>query len=213
MKISTICDHIIRKRYFYGEGEFDGGTKMNDERIITLYWERNEQALHETQKKYGRYLYSIAYNIVNSDSDAKECENDTYLSAWNAIPPTKPQVFSAFLGKIIRNIALKKYRSNTAQKRGDGKEAMPIDELYECIPDNKSFDKSIESHELAEVLNSFLVSIPKTERRIFIFRYWYCDKISDICKQYGFTESKVKMILMRTREKLRAHLMEEGIFL
>ena len=185
---------------------------MNDERIIALYWKRDEQALSETRKKYGKYLYSIAYNIVKCNEDAKECENDTYLSAWNAIPPTRPQMFSAFLSKIIRNIALKKYRSGSAEKRGGGKNDIPLDELYECIPDNKTFDKSLESHELSEILNSFLHSLPKTERRIFVCRYWYCDKISDISKQFGFTQSKVKMMLLRTRDKLRTHLIEEGIF-
>ena len=185
---------------------------MNDERIIFLYFERDERALNETKEKYGKYLHSIAYNIVKNSEDAKECENDTYLSAWNTIPPTKPLVFSAFLGKIIRNIAFKKYRSSLAEKRGGGNTAMPLDELYECIPDAKNFEKSLESHELAEILNSFLYSLNRTERQIFICRYWYCDKISDISKQFCFTQSKVKMMLLRTREKLRAHLIEEGIF-
>lgn len=186
---------------------------MVDEKILELFWDRNEQAIMETQLKYGKYCYMIAYHILRDFEDAKECENDTYFSAWNVIPPQKPMKLQAFLGKITRNLSLKKIRGKTAEKRGGGEATLSLDELCDCISDSHDFQENLQAEELAEILNAFLRNLPQTERRIFLCRYWYCDSITEICKQFGFGQSKVKMTLSRTRQKLLKYLEKEGVFL
>ena len=184
---------------------------MDDERIIDLYWHRKEAAITETKAKYGRRCYSIAYNILHDRSDAEECENDTYLGAWNSMPPHKPTALSAFLGAITRQLSLDKWREKKAQKRG-GEIVLSLDELEECIPDAKSIDDAITAIGLGKMISAFLRTLPETERCVFLRRYWYFDSISAICARYGFGQSKVKMMLLRTREKLAEHLEKEGIF-
>lgn len=186
---------------------------MLDEQIISLFFERDERAIEETQRKYGKLCLSVAKNILHDYEDALECENDAYLSLWNAIPPEKPENLHAFLGKITRNLALKKLRARNAEKRGGGETAASLEELYECIPDTHSFDEELRAKELADLLNRFLDALPREERRVFVCRYWYCDSIAEIAKQFGFTKSKVKMMLMRTRGKLSLYLREEGVLL
>lgn len=186
---------------------------MDDVRIIELYWQRDKQAITETQTKYSKYLYSIAHNILKNKEDAEECENDTYLAAWNTIPPQKPQWLSAFLGKITRNLSLKKFRLTQAKKRGGKSTTLPIDELYDCIAESRAFEYERKAQELASVLNTFLKSLDKEQRRIFVCRYWYCDSISDIAKQFGYSQSKVKMALLRTRQKLLEFLNKEEIYI
>lgn len=183
---------------------------MDDSRIIELYFERNNSAISETKNKYGKLLYSVSYNILKTREDAEECENDTYLAAWDQIPPTKPQVFSAFLSRIARNLSFKKLKANTAQKRGGGNQTLPLDELISVIPDAKN---AISQLELTEILNAFLRELPTRDRQVFICHYWYCDSIKDISRQFGFTQSKVKMILLRTRQKLLDHLEQQEVFL
>jgi RNA polymerase sigma-70 factor (ECF subfamily) len=151
--------------------------------------------------------------VLGNREDAEECENDTYLGVWNTVPPTRPKVFSAFIGRITRNISLKKLRAKTADKRRSNEAIISLDELGECIPDSQSFSNSLDESELAEIINSFLGSLNATERRVFVCRYWYCDSVSDICKQFGFGQSKVKMMLLRTREKLSIYLNERGVFI
>ena len=186
---------------------------MDDSRIIELYFARDEQAISETKNKYGKYCLKIAFNVLGNHEDAEECENDTYLGVWNAIPPTKPQVFSAFVGRITRNISLKKLRARTADKRQSSESVISLDELGECIPDGQDFADSLEERELAEIINSFLTSLNATERRVFVCRYWYCDSIADICNQFGFGHSKVKMMLKRTRDKLAKYLEKENVII
>lgn len=183
---------------------------MNDSEIVSLYWQRDEQALDETQKKYGKLCYSIAYSILCDDEDAKESVNDTYLDAWNAIPPHKPSVLSAFLGKITRRIAFDKWRKKNAAKRGGGQMTDTLDELAECIPDSNGIEKQLEEKALNETINSFVKSLPEKEQKIFICRYWYVDSIKSISEQFGFSQSKVTSMLFRTREKLHKILVEEG---
>ena len=185
---------------------------MDDNSIIELYFARDEQAISETKNKYGRYCLKIAYNVLGNREDAEECENDTYLGVWNAIPPSRPQIFSAFIGRISRNLSLKKLRAKTAEKRRSSEAVISLDELGECIPDGQGFADSLEEGELAEIINSFLGSLNSTERRVFVCRYWYCDSIADIGNQFGFGHSKVKMMLMRTRERLLTYLKERGVF-
>lgn len=184
---------------------------MTDEKIIELYFNRDEQAIRETQIKYGNLCFKVAMNILNVAEDAEEAVNDTYLGVWNSIPPQRPNVFSAFLIKITRNLSLKKLRFKTAQKRGNGEATLSYDELSECIPDGQNILSTVEENELARVISDFLRALPEAERRIFICRYFYCDSIEEISKRFCFGESKVKMKLMRTRNKLRTHLTERGL--
>lgn len=185
---------------------------MEDRDIIALYLERNEEAIAETEKKYGRYCYSIAYNILYNVEDAQECVNDALMNAWDSIPPHMPAILSAFLGKLTRYVSLKKWRYARTQKRGGGEIALAYEELSDCIPGGKSVEEELQEKELAEVLDRFLDELPAAQRRIFICRYWYFDDISTICNQFGYSSSKVKSMLYRIRKKLLFRLNEEGVF-
>lgn len=183
---------------------------MKDSDIVELYFARDERAIEETERKYGRYCRTVAYNVFANEADAEETVNDTYLGVWNSIPPQRPRIFSAFLAKITRNLALKKQRTKSAQKRG-GEAELTLLELCECVPDESDVEKELEVRELSAVIDAFLRELPETERRVFMRRYWYMDSIDDICRTHGFTEGKVKMLLSRTRKKLLARLMKEGV--
>lgn len=185
---------------------------MEDKQIIDLYWERSERAIEETASKYGKYCYSIAFNILYNNEDADESVNDTYLGAWKSMPPHKPELLSAFLGKITRHISLNKWRHKNAEKRGGGQVALALDELLECVPSQEKVDEQIEAKELAKTIDTFLAALKEDERRVFVCRYWYLDPIADICKQFGYSESKVKSMLFRTRGKLLTYLEKEGVF-
>lgn len=183
---------------------------MDDQKIVDLYWERSETAISETQKKYGKYCYTIAYAILYSNEDAEECVNDTYLRAWGAIPPAKPNRLSTFLGKITRNLALDRLDKNNAQKRS-GTVELALDELSECIPDADSTVDLIDEIALGDAINSFLAELPLKTRQMFVRRYWYLSPIKSIARDIGMSESAVKVSLMRTREAFRLHLEKEGI--
>ena len=183
---------------------------MEDKQIVQLYWDRCQMAIDETEKKYGKYCYSIAYNILGNASDAEESLNDTYLDAWNSMPPHRPDILSAFLGKITRRIAIDRFRYHHAEKRGAGEIPLVLDELQECIADRKSVEKEVELQELTEQIESFLEGLALTERQVFVCRYWYMDSVASICMQFGFSPSKVKTMLFRTREKLKVFLDKEG---
>lgn len=184
---------------------------MNEQLIIQLYWNRSEKAITETAKHYGNYCFKIAYNILNNNEDSEECVNDTYLKTWNTIPPKRPSSFAAFIGKITRNLALDRFDRATAQKRGGGQVSLALEELRECIPDVKTTEDKIEDSILAEVLNKFLIDLPPELRKMFMQRYWELMPIKDIAKNNGFTDSKVKMSLKRTREELKCFLEKEGV--
>ena len=184
---------------------------MEDEMIIDLYFERNESAISETAEKYGNYLYKIAFNILSDNEDSEESVNDTYMSAWNTIPPEKPNVFSAFLSKITRYISLNRYRAGKAEKRGGGEIDTAFEEIEECVPDKSNIYDEIETKELAEIISDYLKKLPETERKIFVCRYYYLDSLSDISKQFGFSKSKVASMLHRTRKKILSHLEKEGV--
>lgn len=186
---------------------------MDDKEIVALYLNREETAISATATKYGNYCYSIAYNILFNKEDAEESVNDTYLSAWNSIPPHEPEVLSAFLGKIVRNVSLKRWRDKRAQKRGNGEITLAYEELADCIPAKNTIEDELEAKEIAGHINTFLFQLPATERNIFILRYWYFDSIASIAKQFGFSKSKVKSILFRTRAKLRTKLKKEGVII
>ncbi len=184
---------------------------MEDEKIIELYFERNESAISETAEKYGNYLYKIAFNILSDNEDSEESVNDTYMSAWNTIPPEKPNVFSAFLSKITRYISLNRYRAGKAEKRGGGEIDAAFEEIEECVPDKSNIYDEIETKELAEIISDYLKKLPETERKIFVCRYYYLDSLSDISKQFGFSQSKVASMLHRTRKKILSNLEKEGV--
>ncbi len=185
---------------------------MEDKKIIALYWERSEKAIKETADKYGKYCYTIAFNILYNKEDADESVNDTYMGAWNSMPPHRPNILSAFLGKITRHISLNKWRHKNAEKRGGGQVTLALDELMECIPVEEKIEEKIEAMELARMIDVFLAGLKAEERRIFICRYWYMDSITELSKQFGYSESKVKSMLFRIRNKLLVHLEKEGIF-
>ena len=198
---------------------------MQDEQIIDLYWKRSEEAIRETEIKYGKYCGTIAWNILYSAEDAEECVNDTWMNAWNAMPPHRPGFLKAFLGKITRNLALNLYEKKHAEKRGGGETALALDELAECVggvPGGKgtagisgsvwdSEGSTEEGMVLTACLNRFLQGMKAEDRKIFVQRYWYMYSVKEIAGNLGLGESKVKMTLLRQREKLKKVLEEEGI--
>lgn len=184
--------------------------QMDDDQIVELYWARSESAIEETAAKYGGYCHSIAYNILYDKEDAEECVNDTYLDAWNTMPPHKPSILSTFLGKITRRISIDRFRRGHADKRGGGEMALVLDELEDCVSDSSDAEIAIEQAETARLIREFLGTLPLTECRVFLRRYWYMDSIADIASDYDFTESKTSSMLHRIRKKLRAKLESEG---
>lgn len=186
---------------------------MDDKRIIELYNERSESAISETAKKYGKYCYTIAYHILYDKEGSEECVNDTYLRTWEAIPPQYPDKLSAFLGKITRNLALNKYKYYVREKRGKGQTTLVLDELQECVPATNNTEQAVEEMLLVEVINRFLYDLPKEKRTMFLRRYWYLSSIQEIAEDFGFSESKVKMTLLRIRNKLKQVLEKEGVVL
>lgn len=186
---------------------------MEDERIIDLYWQRDERAIAETKKAYGRYCYAIAYRILSSHEEAEECENDTYLDAWNGIPPARPQPLSAFLGMLSRRIALDRWRKGQAKKRGGDRVLLSLDELAECLPGEEEPDAGLEAQELAAHISAFLRSRPRIESDVFLRRYWFFDSIQEIATRYRMGQSRVKMLLKRTRERLMAYLKEREVMI
>ena len=183
---------------------------MEDNRIVDLYWQRDERAISETAAKYGRYLHSISYRILLNTEDAEECVNDTYNDAWQSMPPHRPSILSTYLGKITRRISIDLWRNYSAEKRGGGETALALDELEECVSGTRDVEAEIDRLELQRKLNDFLLAIPKIERQIFMCRYWYMDSISDIAQQFACSESKIKSMLYRTRNRLRNMLEKEG---
>ena len=184
---------------------------MDDNKIIELYWNRSENAISETAAKYGGYCYTIAYNILSNSEDSEESVNDTWLAAWNSMPPKKPKLLAAFLGKMTRYISLDRWKNRTAAKRGGGEVPLVLEELEECISGEDSVEREYLKKEFAMMMNQFLENLPETERKVFMCRYWYMDSIEDIADRFSFSESKVTSMLHRTRGKLRNLLEQEGI--
>lgn len=183
---------------------------MDDNSIIRLYWDRNDQAISETSKKYGRYCRTIAKNILNSEEDAEECVNDTYLNAWNSMPKYWPEQLSTFLGKITRNLSFNKYKHNHAKKRGGGEIELILDELTDCVSDVDDVEQIIDRRELEKSINLFLRSLSAKKRNIFVCRYWHADSVSEIAKDYGMLQGTVLKTLERTRKQLKEYLTERG---
>lgn len=183
---------------------------MDDDRIVALYFSRDEQAITETEKKYGKYCHYIASNILGSEQDAEECVNDTYLAAWESIPPQRPQILRTFLGKLTRNISINRYHFENAKKR-KAPVTLVLDEVAECIPDPESEVRVADEIALADALNGFLATLTETARIAFVKRFFYCESVRDIARDLDLTEVNVKVLLHRTRKKCKAYLLEKGV--
>ena len=188
------------------------GKLLEDEEIIELYWARNERAITETDKKYKNYLHTIAYNILHDDLDCEECLNDTYLGTWNSIPPTRPNVFQAFISKIMRNTALGRYNKNTAEKRIPSEMTVSVGEFVECLPSELTVEEEYFIDGVSKIISEFLRSLPERSAFVFICRYYCSDKISDIADMLHVSESTVFRELMSIREQLREKLVKEGYY-
>lgn len=185
---------------------------MTDEEIVALYWERNEKAIPATKDKYGRNLKQIANQIIGNRWDAEECVNDTYFKAWNNIPPERPNYLLAFLGKIVRNLALDRYKEKHAKKRVPAEVITLLSELEEVLPATNDVWQVLEEKELAVHISQFLREQPEEKRNIFIRRYWYCEDIKTLAKHFSCSESKIKASLFRSRTQLKLYLEKEGIW-
>ena len=183
---------------------------MDDKSIVDLYFGRDQEAITQTDKKYGHYCYRIAYNILTNREDAEESVSDTYVAAWRVIPPRRPSVLSTFLGKITRHIAIDRWRERNASKRGGGEVPLALEELQACVAGMQNVEMDYERKEIIKAYVKFLDALPVTERRVFLCRYWYVDSVEAIADKFGFSQSKVKTMLHRTRAKLRKQLAEEG---
>ncbi len=184
--------------------------QVDDKAIIDLYWERDERAIRETSEKYGKLCTYIANHILSSREDGEECVNDTYLVLWNTIPVQRPDKFSVFIGKITRNLALKKYEYLSAAKRNPSA-VTSLEELGECVSGVNRVESEFEGAQIERAINDFLWAQSEEKRKVFIRRYWYFDSVGDICESTGFSAGKVKSMLYHMREKLKKHLEEEGI--
>ena len=182
---------------------------MEDQNIIALFFDRSEQAIVETDKKYGGLCYSIAYHILDNREDSEECVSDTYLAAWKTIPPRRPSVLSAFLSKMTRHISIDRWRRVNAKKRGGGQMLLALEELGDCVG-SQTMESELTRRELTRILNDFLSSLSETERNVFLCRYRYLDSTETISQASGFSQSKVTSMLHRLRGRLHKRLSEEG---
>lgn len=182
---------------------------MDDGKIIDLYWQRSERAIEATDRKYGTYCFTIADNILENREDSQECVNDTYLHAWDAMPPQKPNKLRMFLARITRNLAFDRYKARNTQKRG-GELAVVLDELQECIPDSLDTEGQVLAKELESIIGAFVRELPQKERDLFVRRYFFAEPANVIARNYGMKPGTVSVTLSRIRAKLHAHLQKEG---
>lgn len=186
---------------------------MNDGQIVEMYWKRDENAIHETETKYEKYLSKIAYNILADIEDCKEIVNETYFRTWNSIPTNRPTVLSTYLGKITRQLSIDRYRTRNRKKRQASEYTISIEELSECVSGKETVEEVADSNMLVGTIHSFLMSLSKENRVVFVCRYYYLDSIKDISEYTGFSESKIKTMLHRTRNNLKDYLCQEGYVL
>lgn len=183
---------------------------MEDEIIVDLFWQRSESAVRETESKYGRYLHSIAFSILADEEDSRECINDTLLKVWNSIPPARPEMLQTYIGKIARNLALDRWRHQNAEKRGRGEIALALEELAEVSDHNGGEESIVDNIALKEVMDNFLAGLGSDERSAFMKRYWHFMTTREIAKDMRLSESNVRVILHRCRQKLKELLQKEG---
>jgi len=183
---------------------------MKDQDIVDLYWDRNEDAICQTQMKYGSYLSKVAYNILADFEDSKECVNDTYLAAWKSMPSNRPNNLATYLGKITRQISIDVFRRKHREKRYASEYAVSLDELGDTFSDEATPEQEMDAKLLDEAINRFVAALPEMTQRAFVGRYYFFDSLKDIAAYCGMTESKVKILLFRTRQKLKSNLKMEG---
>ena len=182
---------------------------MEDNKIISLFFARSEQAIHELDLKYGRLCHKLSYNILNNILDAEECVNDAYLGVWNAIPPHKPNILSAFLCRIVRNLSITRYRSNTAIKRNSTYD-VALSELENCLS-SQSVEEVLDAKDLTRLIQNFLDTLSAENRVIFVRRYWFSDTHQQISEKVGISQKNVSVRLTRIRKQLREYLQQEGV--
>ena len=184
---------------------------MDDALIVDLYWQRSEDALPETIRKYGSYCRAIAQNILHDPEDTEECLNDTWLGAWNSMPTHRPSHLAPYLGKLTRWLSLNRLDERGRLKRGGGEPGLALDELAEVLDSGRDLQRELEQKELRAAIDRFLAALPQAERRVFLARYWFLAPVDEIARRLGFSRSKVKSMLLRTRRKLQRFLKEEGL--
>ncbi len=185
---------------------------MEDKEIVSLYWVRDEEAIRQSDLKYGRMLHSIAWNILRSREDSEECVGDTYGKAWNAMPPETPDFLSAYLGRITRNLSINRWHASRAKKRGEGAETL-LSELTDCVPSQHTTESCIETRLLSDVLSRGLRSLPQEDRVLFLQRYWFGSSLTKLAADRGVSSGRLAGRLYRLRQKLKALLEEEEISL
>lgn len=185
---------------------------MDDKQIIELYFERNEQAIKETETKYGTFCHRIAMNILGIHEDAEECVNDTYYSVWKQIPPTVPEVFKVYLGRITRNLSISRFREMRAKKRYSSMEIM-LSELNDCVPSSSNVEQTIEVMQLSDYISEWLDSLPEEDCALFVRRYWFGDEVQELAKKCGITAAKMAQRMLRLRKSLKAALEQKGVAL
>lgn len=185
---------------------------LDDRKIIELFFERSEQAIIELSNKYGSVCTKVAYNILNNRQDAEECVNDAYLGTWNTIPPQNPNPLLSYVSRIVRNLAIKKYHANTAEKRNSIYD-VALDELDNCIPSATSVEDEMDAIEVAKRIDMFLETLDKDNRILFVRRYWHADSIDDLARLFATSSHNVSVRLFRTREKLKKYLIQKGVSL
>ncbi len=181
---------------------------ISDEQIIELYRKRDEAAIAQTEVKYGRFIYKLAFNILHDDADSQECQNDSYLRLWNAIPPACPRVLPSFISRVTRNLALDRLRRLQSQKRVESEFTVSLDELSECLPDP---DAELDADGLASIIGDFIRALPARRRYIFLGRYYFARPISDIARELGVGDSAVYKEMAKLKSELRSYLERRGI--
>ena len=186
--------------------------RLDDSKIIELFYERSEQAIIELSDKYGAVCTKVANNILNDVRDTEECVNDAYLGAWNTIPPQRPNPLLSYVCRIVRNLAIKKYHANTASKRNSIYD-VALDELENCFPAAETVEDEFNASETALVIDRFLETLDRDNRVMFVRRYWHSDSITDLAELFQTSNHNISVRLSRTREKLKKYLIQEGVFL
>lgn len=186
---------------------------LPDNEIIDLYWARKEKAITETECKYGRFLFKLAYNILFDKSDCEECQNDTYVGIWNAIPPTRPVVFQAFIARIMRNIAINRYKEKMRKKVVPSEFTTSFEELYDSLCSTETVEDKIEAEELGKIISEYVRGLSKQQQYIFVGRFYMADTIENIAKELGITTSSVYKAIDRIKKGLKSYLQGKGVYI
>ncbi len=205
------CNSITDVNGGNGKSTAGEGNNLNDEKIIEMFFKRDENAISAVEEKYGAYCRAVARSILKNEQDAEEIAYDTWYKAWEKIPPERPSNLAGYLAKIAKNLSLNRYEKNHSAKRGSGQVPLIFEELTEVLSKAESVEKTVEQREITAALNKFLAKLPSKKRSIFVLRYWYCLSISEIAAKTGDRENTVTVTLLRLRNKLYQHLQKEGL--